>query len=146
MVDAIKGSIRTESNKGVHSSSASTPPSEIHIPLVSKGNTTAEKEKQARAMNNFNEYMKNGKLNNDKSKLEYVQGQKFLGITYKDPCYVYTPNEHKRETFGGLKERLNLPDGTFAEYLSGYGKGRNLLPMAGPVEIPVKVLDKAIGK
>ncbi|MEI8129369.1 MAG: hypothetical protein WCG95_07100 [bacterium] len=120
-------------------------PTSGHIPLVRENVTIEEKQKQAEAKKNYDKYKSNGKLNNDKPKLKYVQEKKFLGITYKGPCYFYTPGKNS-ETFGGLKERLNLPDGTFAEHLRGYnGVNRDLYLLAGPVSIPAPVLHKAIG-
>lgn len=55
--------------------------------------------------------------------LEYVPPKKFLGLKYGGDYYKYEPYEPYIETYGELKERYNLPDGTIKDinYIPGGG-------------------------
>ena len=115
-----------------------------HIPLVRKNVTTEEKQQQAEAKKIYDKCMKNGQLVYNHPKESFWT--RLLGIK-EEASYTYTPNTEKSETFGELKRKLNLPDGTFAEYLQGYnGVNRDVYTIADPVPIQAKVLHKAIGK
>lgn len=145
MVDSVNG-VKTTSCVECHTAERykSVPHhTSGHIPLVRKNVTIEEKQNQADAKKNYDKYIKNGQLVYNHPKESFLT--RLLGVK-AEASYTYTPNAEKGETFGGLKGKLNLPDGTFAEYLRGYGPNRDLLPIVDPVSIPAKVLHKAIGK
>lgn len=59
--------------------------------------------------------------------LEFVPPTKFLGIEWGGNYYKYKPYEPYIETYGELKDRYNLPDGTLSKrnYIPGGGNYDN---------------------
>jgi len=143
MVDSVKG-VNTCINchtAGRYKSVQN--PTSGHIPLVRENVTIEERQKQAEAKKNYDKYIKNGRLVYNRPKESFWT--RLFGIK-EEPSYTYTPNVKGNETFGWLKRKLNLPDGTFAEHLENTTGPRDLYEIAGQLEIPAKVLHKAIGK
>ncbi len=138
MVDAIKkGSFNVGTKPSVLNKRADK--ADInHLPFV-KNNRSSETEKnQARALDNFTKYENNGQL-------QYTPEKEGWFWTKEEAHYTYTPDEKRPETFGQLKKNLNLPDGTFAEYLKGYTGNLDSYQIINPVKIPENVLHKSIG-
>jgi len=94
--------------------------------------------KAAQAKYYKDSYMKSGNL-------EFKQESKsFWGGT--TPAH-YTYHAEGDETFGDVKQKLNLPDGVFKKYVDGAPGNKNLYYISklakDGVEIPAEVLDKA---
>lgn len=138
MVDAVKtGSKVTGKNNTKATNNVKKTNEEINVFDNKKPACDSHTlEKQQRAKKYYNEYIENGKL-------AYHPELSLLGAKIKDAYYTYTPD--KNESFGNLKDKLNLPDGTFAEVLDGYPGNKDLYQVKYPVDIKADIIHKAIG-
>ena len=77
--------------------------------------------------------------------LKFVEPTRFLGIDWGGNYYEYTPHERYIETYGELKNRYNLPDGTLKQvnYIPG-GGNLDQAEIGHTVRIPKSYLESGI--